>query len=343
MKKVVLLVLIMASTVGWSMDTVRIDLKPRWLRYAENEFVQHDGSGNLIYLPVNEIKGIALAISSKNTFQVYWNDRLIEKDIKKFYSLLPELKRTAGESGMISIFSEAGVGAIETVAVQTIQTDGFVNRKATVSSFIILMGILLMACFIVLLRTQPTLTFEYLNVSRIFGLRYSEETQNLRITSVSNLFFYLFTSTLAAVILFVFGQGTSLVEVSFGQSLGQVVLLIGALLSVLLVKAVVLKLVASLFNLADFNSKQFQDYPKIWLISFGICALILTLLVMVGANWYAWIAPLQYFVLAVQLIFVGAVFLKLMGRGGFTAFHLFSYLCATEIIPLIILLNIYFF
>jgi hypothetical protein len=31
-----------------------------------------------------------------------------------------------------------------------------------------------------------------------------------------------------------------------------------------------------------------------------------------------------------------------MARGGFTVFHLFSYLCASEIIPLIILLNVYF-
>ena len=325
------------------LDTLRVDLKPIWLSNSENGFVPFNASGNVVHLPVNEMKGIALEVSSKKPFHIFLNNRLIERDIKKFHRSLEVMQREAGEAGIISILSNSGFADVETVSVQVLEENGFAGRKATVSSFIIMAGVLLAAYFIVLIRTQPSLTLEYLNVSKIFGLRYFEETQHLRITSVSNIFFYVFSALLAAVVLFVFNRGSEVVAMSFGKSLGQVVLVTTILLAVLLIKAVLLKFTAALFGLSDFNSKQFQDFPKTWLISFGICAIMLTVLVMFGADWHAWIRPLEYFVLMVQLVFVVAVYLKLIGHGGFTAFHLFSYLCATEIIPLIILLNVYFF
>jgi hypothetical protein len=62
----------------------------------------------------------------------------------------------------------------------------------------------------------------------------------------------------------------------------------------------------------------------------------------VNADWAAWLNVLSYFLIGMSLIFVVITFLKLLARGGFTVFHLFSYLCASEIVPLIVLLNIYF-
>ena len=52
----------------------------------------------------------------------------------------------------------------------------------------------------------------------------------------------------------------------------------------------------------------------------------------------------QLIVLALALMSAGSVMvlIKLLARAPFSFFHLFSYLCASEIIPLVIIIKIFF-
>ena len=111
---------------------------------------------------------------------------------------------------------------------------------------------------------------------------------------------------------------------------------------VLMAKIFLLGLLAGIFKLTDFGPAQFHNYVRLLLVSFIFCSTFLLILVMFDLQFSAWFSRLSYCIVGMSIVFVGITFLKLMARGGFTVFHLFSYLCASEIIPLIILLNVYF-
>jgi hypothetical protein len=164
----------------------------------------------------------------------------------------------------------------------------------------------------------------------------------IRITSTNNVFFYLFCSALVAVNLFVLHSGERLLSMTFGAVMIKILQLTVLVFLVLVIKIVLINSLAALFRLTDFGPAQFYNYVRLLLISFIFCSGILIFLVMINADWEAWRDALRYFIVGMSLIFVGITFLKLLARGGFTVFHLFSYLCASEIVPFIILLNIYF-
>lgn len=343
MKRVGLMIFMLLPFQGWAMDTLRVDLKPAWLQHTETGFIPWQDEVRVVYLPVQACEGFGLEITSVNPFDVLLNNRLTQLQTKEFRISTEALKKIAGETGMVAIFSNDGFDNMKCLSAVTSKGDPLEMKASNMSSFMIVAGIFLCTIFILLLRTQPALTFDYFNMAKVFSLRPSDETQSIRLTSVNNLYFYVFCSALVAVVLVAFKHGADLTELSFAQACKQTALLVALLFGLFMAKALWIRILGSLFNLTDFGPGQFQDYVKIWLISFSGCALLLIVLVMTGANWLDWINPLSYFIVALLNVFVGITFLKLMSRGGFTAFHLFSYLCSAEIVPLIILFSIYFF
>jgi hypothetical protein len=341
-KKPLLAILIAISFYAVALDTLRIDLKPVCFKY-DGVFTPYDDNARVAYLPVQKCTGDAIEISSENFFSIFLNQRLAHFQVKDFKMTVVDLKRAAGETGMIAIVTTDGLGKVDCETLMVASENPLQHKPTSTSSFMIVVGIILFGSLILLARTNPGLTIEYFNLSKTFNLKRADDMNlGMRLTSLSNLFFFLLCSTAGGILFFLLRNGDTVPEIRFYEAMLRAGWLIILIFMLLILKVLWLRLFAALFGQAGFGLSQFHDYLKILLASFNFSLLILLFLVMIGVDWSSWIAPLQYFIVITSVIFVALIFLKLLVQGGFTVFHLFSYLCVSELIPLIILLNIFF-
>jgi hypothetical protein len=326
------------SMIAQGADTTRVDLQKSLLMEEAGKFVPHNGEGRSAYLKLENVKPGLVEITGKQPFSVFVNNRLQSQSVLFFR--LPILEN---ESSVLSVFSSAGISHISIQHLSVEEPDVWQQNPKTVSNALIILAGLLIAILIMLARTTGNATIEYLNFIKLFSVRGTEDSAlTIRITSTNNVFFYLFCSALAAVNLFVLYSGEGLLFMTFGAVIVKILQLMVLVFLVLVIKIMLINSLATLFKLTDFGPAQFYNYVRLLLISFIFCSGILIFLVMISADWVAWRDALRYFIIGMSLIFVGVTFLKLLARGGFTVFHLFSYLCASEIVPFIILLNLYF-
>jgi Domain of unknown function (DUF4271) len=323
-----------------ALDSVKVDLKKSWLMLQDGKFVPHSGEGRAAYVNLSELNAGVILISGRQNFSVFVNNRLVGSNTKRFK--MP-VSKTFAARGVLAVFSDNGVDQVSLSFISPAEQGFFARKPNPVSSALILFAILLAVGLILLIRTNGPAAIEYFNFVKVFSLRGTEDSaQIMRITSANNVFYYLFCSALIAVNLYVLYNGNILLGLSFGVVMASVLKLMALVFGVLMVKIFILSLLAGIFKLTDFGPAQFHNYVRLLLVSFIFCSAFLLILVMVDADYSAWFSRLSYFIVTMSIVFVGITFLKLMARGGFTVFHLFSYLCASEIIPLIILLNVYF-
>ena len=107
-------------------------------------------------------------------------------------------------------------------------------------------------------------------------------------------------------------------------------------------KLIIVLLFSTLFDFRETVSFQFFNFLRFVLFtSVALAAIgLLFFIFRVGSpEWYE-----RLIALGLLLLTVGSmvVFLKLLGRLRFSLFHLFSYLCISEFIPLVILFKIFF-
>ena len=333
------------SSIGaWAFDTLRIDLKPHFQSYSDNTgFHPYEGNARIAYLSIQQCSSDAIEVRSKEPFSIFLNQRLTHRQVRFVKISRVELTHSIGEAGMLAIMTKNGVANLQCEGVSAVQENLFTPKPTATFGFIIVMGILLMSGIIALVRTNPAMTFEYFNMVKTFSLKRSDDVNlTVRLASLTNLFFFLLCSVAGGVLLFLFQKGKAIASIDFTNTAHDVGLLVVYIFIILITKGVWLRFFAALFDQRNFGLSQYYDYIKVLLMSFIFSLLILLLLVMLGVDWSSWINPLQYFIVIISVVFTVLIFLKLLGQGGFTVFHLFSYLCATELIPLIILLNIFF-
>jgi len=107
--------------------------------------------------------------------------------------------------------------------------------------------------------------------------------------------------------------------------------------AVLMFKLLLIFIFSQLFGLRDTVRFQFFHFVRLLFISGVGLGVILVLYFIFKTSSTSAFASLLLIASIFIIISVGILFLKLLGRTGLPVFHLFSYLCASEIIPLIIL------
>jgi len=181
-------------------------------------------------------------------------------------------------------------------------------------------------------------------------LRDSEENQiTLRITSSVNLLFYLFCGLLASLALITARHSSQeglsfLVYPSFittGRYLGQWLLLALGIVGALMAKLAFVALIAWLYGRRDVTGVQFFNFIRVLILSLALIAVVSLFCFSFGIS-------VNYFTLlkagcVLMLIGAGLLYFKLQARSAFHSFHLFSYLCATEIFPSVILIKLILF
>src|SRR5258706_1816325 len=330
------------------------DLQLRWKILHDGKLVNFHGHQSKtvhLSLKLKENNADFLRIHSQEDFYLFINSDLITKS-RHLMLNVDSLKKKYGEVFFVSIYQNSGVRQLTTQFVKYELISQYNNPRRpdrSFSNFILLATILLIILFTALLYTNPQLTWDYLNITKLFHIKRREDSQLvLRVTSSVNLLFYFFCSLLTSLALITaahFSEPMSyLIQSNYQSVIGYVghwfliSLLIAGLLMLKLGLALLISLLFGWRNTAGF---QFFNFTRVLVTSLFLIGGVSILCFSTGIN-------VNYYFLVkcfCLMLSIGAIlmFFKLLNRESTRVFHLFSYLCATEIFPLVILIKVFLF
>ncbi|HWA32935.1 MAG TPA: DUF4271 domain-containing protein [Cyclobacteriaceae bacterium] len=356
----VFLLLVLAQT-SWAAPIVVRDLHGDWLTYLNDRYLPYGDGDDVdvrtIYFSIgpSSFKGQNLSVSAPEEWSLFVNRKLISSGKKKIFSV-DSLSRIYPGQLFFAVYSSTGVNRLSTAIVSPDVTisprEQLDKRRPTFfRDYGILASAALLLFFLGLFRTNPQLTLDYFSFAKIFSVQ--ERNENLlasRITSSANLLFYVFCALLTGFLLSaVFYTGGSYFLVSrfvtinsFGAAFGVWIRLSLFILLLLAAKLVIVLFFSSLFNFRETVSFQFFNFLRFVLFTSVVMALL-------SLGYFVFKGDQSIFyerlvVLSLLLLSAGSVMvlIKLLARAPFSFFHLFSYLCASEIIPLVIIIKIFF-
>jgi len=304
-------------------------------------------------LDLSQHRGHYLLIESKKIFYLFINSTFVLKQSGLIRLSADSLRQKYSSSIFLSLYQKNGTNDLSIKWTVLQPHDELYNPKRPLlvfSNFILVSSLILIIFFTALFRTNPQLTQDYLNLSKLFYLRDREENQiTLRITSSVNLLFYLFCSLLASLALitalYFAHEGLSFLTYPYftttGRYLGQWLILALGILGALMVKLAFIALIALLFGWRDVIGVQFFNFVRVLILSLALIAIV-------SLFCFSFDIRVNYFILLkagciLMLMGAGLLYFKLQVRTTFRSFHLFSYLCATEIFPLMILVKVLLF
>lgn len=219
-----------------------------------------------------------------------------------------------------------------------------------VANFVIMVSLVLIAVGIRLWRGSPTLFYAYFNIFRLVSTRERDETQRMRITSSQNILFYFFLGAwLAFLVVLLFATDpTASLPLFFPTTR-----FIGLLLNWLLLTTFVVILIFSKYALQTFFSRiyaVFDQSPDQFFTFVRVCFLVAALLTiwLLGSYFLGISMPSSYAIavlvlLGSSLLSIAFMQIRFLKGTPFRLFHIFSYLCLTEVIPLVITFRLLYY
>jgi hypothetical protein len=346
---------------GWaSAPMVVKDLRADWLQFSDGSYqpVERPDQAHIIYFHVKAslFKGQYLSISCPESCSLFVNGRLLSSGQEHLLSI-DSIAKLYTQDLFFAVHHPGGLSDLSTRIVSPYSNlseviPGTLPRPPTFfRDYSIIVSSVLLLFLLILFRTNPQLTYDYFSFAKIFSVQ--ERNENLlasRITSSVNLLFYLFCALLTGFLLsavfyfagFYFNTTKFYGITSLGSAFSAWLKLSLFVLALLASKLTIVLTFSSLFDFRETVSFQFFNFLRFVLFT-AIVMAILSLFYFVfkggQAVFYQWLI-----ILGLVLLSVGSVMvlIKLLARASFSFFHLFSYLCASEIIPLVIIIKIFF-
>jgi hypothetical protein len=339
--------------------TTKKDLRSDWKIFEDNKYksLSSDyGDVSTLYFEINGDKyaGDYLKINAPYDYSVFINGQLASiggtnfniDSLVRVYSSVNLLIAIHSES----ISQEKLHTTIDTKIAQARASDETNDRPATFfRDFVIVASLVLLIMLIVVLRLNPKLASDYFSVTKIFSLRESDDSQiYTRISNSANILFYAFCSLILGFYLIVIFHFAStgywltnyFATTGFFSALSKWIGVSLFIFLIFILKIILVYVSSFLFGSRNMAGIHFFNWVRLQLIVFGGISIVLFVYFIArGQN------PTFYFVLLKLMTWclVGwtiIIFLKLNGRTGYSLFHLFSYICATEIIPLLVIISV---
>jgi hypothetical protein len=341
---------------------VKRDLFPEWLIYQDKHYSPYKNLQgdkiNIIHirLPQSLYRGDFLQIESKIPVSLFVDGLLVSDRGIRWSLALDSLFDTVQKDEVyLSIYSDRIINAsiLNTRIITWLPGYSYDVREPIVRSqdyfnqFIILVMLFIIVLFSFMLRLNPKQMAYYFSIGGIFSQRETDDSQAFhRIASSGNLLFYILGSLLTGFLIVI-----SLHNFKDHYQLAQTIQSadwVSAVLSWLKVSIIVLVfffikaagiyLLAFLFGMKDHSGFQFLDFIRIILISTLILLVVESSYYLVyGEGISLSIYKLFGWILGAWIILL---FWKLLRRSSLSVFHLFSYICATEIIPFLLIVKV---
>nr|PZN47076.1 MAG: hypothetical protein DIU61_19900 [Bacteroidota bacterium] len=224
-------------------------------------------------------------------------------------------------------------------------------RPRTYFRDFVVSGIILLFILLIVVTQLTKVPIAFFFTRRVFAAQEGEEVQlYTRIASTTNILFYVFTSLVIAFYLMILYRASgdryvlglaNQAETYFGT-----VLKWGRLGSILLVafclKIGLVMLMSRTFGLGEYLGFQVVNWMRLMLVSFGILTVAEVVYFLSGGMSGAVYAAFMWGFIVVLIAWVILFFTKVARRPGYSLFHIISYLCATEVLPLLISVKLLF-
>jgi len=335
------------------------DFHKNWLIYQENGYKpfdenKEDNKTIYFWLEASKFSGDSLLIESTEPFALFVNTQLMYASETKIIVSIDSLQ---------SLFSspEMLIGIHQKKIVEGGLTTGILSQTKSSSSdllpiafssfrdFAVTGMLILLVMLVVIIQLNPKLAKDYFSVTKIFSLREGDDKQVYsRITSSTSILFYCLCSLIIGyylVIIFHFiptqySLAALFYSDSFLSALVQWLQLSLIVLGFFFLKMLIVFAATFLFGYSDLRGIHFFNWVRLLLVIFGTLTIILFTYFISHGHRAGFLASLFVFVAWILIGWIILIFLKLMTRNSRSMFHLFSYLCATELIPFLLTINL---
>ena len=346
--------------VPGSAEAIEKDLKPDWMvQGSDGGFTsyKHGGSANeVIYFRIDakDLSGRSIILRDMRPFKWFVNHQLAGSG-NAFVVNIDSLARTFSSHDLLFAVHRDDRRFVNLTTVVSGEraepaTDGLVKREGSFFRDFGVLGIVLLTGLVVVIaRLNPKLASDYFSFSGVFSTRESQESQlSTRIGSSTNILFFAYCSMLLAYYLMIVFQFTisefPLASFFQGDHFWSVVLqwlkLSFYLLVLFFIKIILIFGLSYLFGIPEIAGIHFFNWVRLLLIIFGV----LTIILFVYFIWHGQSATVHATLLKLLGWAMGGwivlIFLKLSGSAGTSLFHLFSYICATELIPFLFIIKV---
>ncbi len=297
-----------------------------------------------------------LTIRANHPVTVFVNNTILADQVKQMQLPVDSLQKIYGTDNLfLAVRSTKHISGIElhtlietSVLVNAATSDqNFSRSRESFRDFSITAIIVLVVFLVVIVRINPGLSSDYFSIPRVFSFRESEDDHYYyRVTSAAILF-YVFTAMLTGFYTIVVGRfinldlGIKNIETTaYGMLLWGWLRVSLYLMVIVLAKFVVIYLMSALFGIRDIAGYHFFNFIRVFLISISLLTVVLVFYyVPYGqrTGFYEFLFAVVPWILGGWIVLS---FFKLSGRMRHSAFYLFSYICATELIPFLIILKV---
>lgn len=347
-------------------DTVAVqDFSKEWIFYNGSEVLplvkKSDFRGNIISFNVDKvsIQDALILISHPKNYSVFINQELVVTGANDVYLNIADLGVNSSEINLTVFSKELNPYLLKTTALKLVEqslaplsTDVVIinpRSKQAFKSVYITAWIIVLIYLATLLTLYPRTLDEYFKVTRAFSPR--ELDENLlknRVFTGINISFYVFISLSVGLLIIstihlssLFPEQLRYYPTTMLEGLGNWLFISILVLVSIFLKYVILSVFTGLFQLKDFLSNHFYNFLRLGLI------ITMPLNVCMGIAYFgiyqyphSMYQSVYSLLLYASLVVVVVIYIKLMNSGGYKNLHLFSYLCGTELIPYVIILNL---
>jgi hypothetical protein len=351
---VLLILFFLSAGSGWSQSTEIIkDLRNSWKVSAGDRLEDYQGQHvkTIHLLITDQYNGGVISIKAPGEFALFVNGQLQLRTKSEFRLNVDSLKALHRGTPLLSIFQNSIVKTIQTnfIIKASLENERFIREPTDFNDFVILSALLLFGFFVILFRSNTRLTTDYLNLAKVFSIQEREEAiVTGRIGSSVNILFFVFISLLCGLLLMIiFHWGPPAIRFSSKVSIqstadafiGWLILSI-IIFSILITKLLLIWFMSVLFGFKGVVRFQFFNFIRSLYVVSVLMGIILlgyyTLEIEKTDFFYFLLASAGGFMILSSLL----LYFKLLTRTSSSVFHLFSYLCGSEIIPLMILIKV---
>lgn len=354
---------ISAVTTAQRLSIIK-DFKKEW-KIFQNEryqpFEDKKGKVSSIYFSINTNEypdNPSFRISSPETITLFINGQLIKKGL--FINLnIDSLKAVLG-SGVLQVtiyqkaIQESGLQTVlESKISETLPDTEFREQQfSSFRDFAIIGMLILMVMLIVIIQLNPKLAADYFSVTKIFSMREGEDSQAYsRITSSINILFYAYSSLMLSYYLMIifhflsphYAIALAFEATTFWEAIFQWLELSLLMLGLFFLKIVLVYGLSFVFGMREIGGIHFFNWVRLLLGVFGVLTVILFLYFISHGyreSFYGFLLGMMSWVLAGWTVLI---ILKLSRQMDHSIFHLFSYICATELIPFLITIKVLYY
>lgn len=342
---------------------VKKDLRTDWLIYEDNAYgpflSRSSLQVNTIYVHLNEhlFKGDRLLIESPNPFSFFLNGELLFDQRTRLSISIDSLATTGNHKSITLLINSKDIDyqSLTTFVISDVPRYSSSNQGPLVRSdngfknFIVTSVLCLLILFALLLKLNSKQMSYYFSFYKLFSLRESDDSQAFnKIASSANVLFYFFLSLLIGFVLILLLANLSppsflsanLQPRDFFDGILLWLKVSAFIFLLILGKAVVVIIFSMLFEIKDQAGYQFLNFIRVLAISMMMLATLATFYFILWGDGGLFLLGLYKLGIWIMAGWIILAFFKLMRQVHFSMFQLFSYLCATEIIPFLFLFKI---